>query len=394
MKKIIIYILLINFLNFQVNIAAETTTPKKEEVKPVNTADAEKKKAEDKKKLEEKQNEADKRRADYIEKTMKFGTHKERKEAINFIPIIRNEARKKELTNQLISMLENERDATVVQKSIYVLQDLKSAEAIPAIVKFLDHSSEDVKIAAIYFLKNMEAKETSGSVLEIFKKLDFTKDSNYTMAVIQTLGTFKVNTEHEFVIEKIKDNKTTNINRLELLLFLGNSGSTGAEAFLTETFNDEDEDISVRSYAANALAKINAVNSIKDMNAFLKVYDTYSFNKKKDYYTLYIYVITALVKLGDTESFSRLYESLRSDNTTVRLKAIDLLKDLKDKRSIDILKYKAEYDPNLKVQKAAKDALKDMGIEFTPENTDDKEIKTVIESKSKTIEETEVTADE
>ncbi|MBN1499540.1 MAG: HEAT repeat domain-containing protein [Spirochaetes bacterium] len=390
MKNNGIYLIMLFFLILTVPVSAQTDTSKNAASKTTQKTDAEKKKEEEKKKLEEKQKEADKKRADFIEKTMKYGNQKERKEAINFIPIIRDEARKKDLTSQLIVMLDGERDSTVIMKSIYVLQDLKSGEAIPTVVKFLNNNSEDVKIAAVYFLKNMDAKETAASVQEIFKKLDFTKDSNFTTAVIQTLAVFKVNTEYEFAIEKIKDNKTTNINRLELLLFLGNSGSKGAESFLLETFNDEDEDISVRAYSANALAKINATSAIKDLNNFLVAFDDYSYNKKKDYYTLNIYVITALVKLGDSGSYSRLYESLRSDNTTVRLKSIELLKDLKDKRSIDILKYKAEYDPNLKVQKAAKEALKEMGVDFEPENKDDKDIKNIVNTKNADANETEV----
>ncbi len=38
-----------------------------------------------------------------------------------------------------------------------------------------------------------------------------------------------------------------------------------------------------------------------------------------------------------------------------------MMKELKDKRTIDILKYKMKYDPSPKVQKAAKEALKEMG---------------------------------
>jgi hypothetical protein len=48
----------------------------------------------------------------------------------------------------------------------------------------------------------------------------------------------------------------------------------------------------------------------------------------------------------------------------VRLQAVKLIKDLKDKRTIDILKYKVKHDPSPKVQKAAREALEAMDIKI------------------------------
>jgi HEAT repeat protein len=76
-----------------------------------------------------------------------------------------------------------------------------------------------------------------------------------------------------------------------------------------------------------------------------------------------MYCTASLVKMGDSNSIPRLMEALRSDNPVVRLKAVELIKDLKDKRTVDILKYKMNYDPSPRVQKAAREALKAMGIE-------------------------------
>jgi HEAT repeat protein len=69
-----------------------------------------------------------------------------------------------------------------------------------------------------------------------------------------------------------------------------------------------------------------------------------------------------LVELGDTDSIPLLMDSLRSDNTATRLKAVNLIKDFNDERTIDILKYKMQNDPSPKVRSAAKKALEDKGV--------------------------------
>ncbi|HPB81188.1 MAG TPA: HEAT repeat domain-containing protein, partial [Spirochaetota bacterium] len=62
--------------------------------------------------------------------------------------------------------------------------------------------------------------------------------------------------------------------------------------------------------------------------------------------------------------YPRLVNSARSNNPSVRLQAVRLLKEIKGKRTIDILKYKMKYDPSPRVQSEAKKALKELGVEL------------------------------
>jgi HEAT repeat protein len=72
--------------------------------------------------------------------------------------------------------------------------------------------------------------------------------------------------------------------------------------------------------------------------------------------------VTTLVELGDTDSIPLLLNSIRSDNAEVRYKAVNLIKEFNDERTIDILKYKMKNDPSSKVRKAARKALEEKGI--------------------------------
>ena len=77
--------------------------------------------------------------------------------------------------------------------------------------------------------------------------------------------------------------------------------------------------------------------------------------------------LSASSKLGDPEAVPKLIHSLRSNSSEVRLKAVALIKEFKDKRTIDILKYKMKYDQNAKVRSEAKKALEELGVNVNDE---------------------------
>ncbi|MGL4370222.1 MAG: hypothetical protein ACRCUT_11225, partial [Spirochaetota bacterium] len=124
--------------------AARTAPP----VKAAAESDEEKK-AKSKAAAEEKQRardefekKADLKKAEWIEKTMEFGIQKDRKEAINFIPTVKDETRKKELGLKLITILDTDADSSILVKSLNIISELNLTEAVPSIKKHLSHMSE------------------------------------------------------------------------------------------------------------------------------------------------------------------------------------------------------------------------------------------------------------
>lgn len=352
------------------NAAVKTDTAKPAETKspdPKKKADpkADKKPAESpeekQKRLEEFEHKADLKKAEWIEKTIRYGIQKDRKEAINFIPTVKDADKKKLLTGMLIEILDTDSDISILVKSLNTIAQMEVREAAPSIKKHLSNDSEDVRVAATYAIKDIKATELKADLVEKLKAQDFAKESNFTEAMLQTLADFKAAEIWEFAVEKIKDNKTAKNLRLSLILFLGRSGSVGAKPYLEKTFSDPDEEMDLRAYSVNALAKLDARESLPAINKVIDEINAYPYAKKKEYNSLYVYCISALVRLGDQNAYPKLIESLKSDNPASRIKAIKLLKDLGDKRSIDILKYKSEYDPSPAVQKEAKSALKALG---------------------------------
>jgi HEAT repeat protein len=324
--------------------ATKTDKPAKKEAEPV---------------ISDKQRENDIKGAAYIRKTLKFGTQKDRSIAIRNINRIRTPELKNELIDEVLKSLTDENNTSVIIHTINIASKMKRKEAAKVIASHLSNPENDVKVAAVYALKELEAKDTTPTLIKELKDQDFSENSNYVEGLLVTLGSFEEKSLLDFAKKKIEEPETTAFHRLRLILFLGDSKTTAAAPFLKEIFTNEDEDLSSRSYAVSALARMDEKSAIADINKEIEKIDGFPFKKKQKFYNFYIYCITSLVRLGDAKAYPRLEESLKSDNAGVRLQAIQLMKDLKDKRSIDILTYKAEYDPNPRVRNEAKKVLKE-----------------------------------
>ncbi len=310
-----------------------------------------------KKKAEPKIPEDEQKKADRIIKAIKYDIHKERKTAIGKILIIRNKALIKKLGEILIDIIDNESDSEVKIKAINVAGELLLKDSVPALKKSLKDDSKDVRLNVIHALKIIGDNSVAPELIEMLKEEDLETNSTYTQALIETLGTLKATDIRKYAVDSIFSDKTTKNNREQFVLLLGKLGSKDSKEALLKLFKDEEEDKDIRAYAVNSLAKLEIKEAVQDINNIIKIIDSYPFKQKRRYYNLYIYCIAALARLGDDSVIPRLIDSLKSDNTAVRLRAIKLIKELKDKRTIDILKYKRDYDPSPKVQKAAEDAL-------------------------------------
>lgn len=304
--------------------------------------------------------EKERKRTEYIENTLDYGIQKNRLEALNRIKMIKMDEFRIRLEEKLVRFIGKEINPHVLQKAIYTAAELKILKAIDPIIVHIDNEDEDVAIASAFALKELNGIQGKEKLIKRLKKQNLTKDSNLTGTIIQTLGFFKAKELVKLAIKSIKDPRTTKLVRESFVLYLGRIESPESRRILTELYRDTEENLIIRAYAINSLSKLGAVETTGIIKNVLKEIDSYPFKKKKRYYNLSIYSVAALVKLGDKSAFKRLLEALKSDNTGVRLKAISLIKEIDDERTIDILKYKFKYDPSKKVRAEAEKALKEI----------------------------------
>ncbi|MBP7738614.1 MAG: HEAT repeat domain-containing protein [Spirochaetes bacterium] len=315
------------------------------------------------KKAEEDPKQKEEKKAQWIEQTLDYGIQEERLTAVNGIQQIKDPAIRARLVKKLLDVVKDEEEPELLVKTITVLGEMKETSAIPIMTAKLDHRSEDVCVAAIYALKKTKAMTAKEKLIQKLKSRDLGKNSNLTSALIQTLGEFKAVETVPFARESIESPKTNMAIKEELVIFLGKAQSQDSKGVLLKIFKDEDENVTLRAFAVNSLAKIGAKDAAPDIKDVIKTIDSYELKKRKKYYTLYLYSIAALATLGDPDAIPKLINALRHNSSQVRLKAISLIKDFKDKRTIDILKYKMKNDQSAKVQSAARKALKEMGVD-------------------------------
>ncbi len=312
----------------------------------------------------------EKKRVEWIGKTLEYGIQKERKDALDQILTIKNKGIRKKLESKLIEIIRDEINPEVKTKAITVAGQLELKEALPELIASLNDKTDDVKVASVYAIKKIHDISATELLVKKLKEQDLSENSTLVEALIDTLGKFKAAQLGNFAIKSIKNNKTSKNIRVSLVLFLGRIEASESKDFLIKLLKDNDEDQQIRAYAASSLAHLGAKDAAKEINDIIQQIESYPFKKKKRHYTLYIHCIAALTKLGDEKAFPRLINSLRSDNAMVRLKAIKLIKEIKSKRTIDILKYKMKHDPNPKIQKAAKEALRELEVDVDRESDD------------------------
>ncbi len=304
----------------------------------------------------------DRKKSDKISQTLDYGIQKDRKIAINMIKEINDEQMKKDLLRKLATIVTDDSDMEIRKTAVTALGDFKSSENSEAVIKALDDTNDDVRIAACYAIGKIKIPEAKTKLIEILKKQDMTNPSNLTDAIIIALGDLNSQEIIEFAVENSKNIKNSRMLRERLILFIGKCGSAAQKDFLIELYKDNEEDMNIRSYAVKSIAKLKLKDASPSIKEVINDIDSYSFNKKKKFYDLYMQSVTALVELGDADSIPLLMNSIRSDNADVRYKAVNLIKEFDDERTIDILKYKMKYDPSGRVRKAAQKALEEKGL--------------------------------
>lgn len=316
------------------------------------------KKEEKKKKAEERE----KKRVEWIEKTLEFGIQQDRLDAMGAIMRIHNPEDRNRLCDRLRESLKDEIDIEIKSKAISVLGELKFKKALPEIIQMIDDETQDVKIAAVYAIKRIGEHSAAGRLSEELKKQDLKKQSNYSEALIDALGEFKAIELKDFAIAEIKKDTVDKNIRQNLIIFLGRIEATDSRDFLLGIAKDDSEDMIARAYAVNSLARMKITDTSGEIDKIIKEIDSFPFKKRQRYYKLYVYSLAALARMGDQKVFPRLENAARSNNEQVRLQAVKLLKEIKGKRTIDILQYRMKYDPSTRVQRAARDALEELGV--------------------------------
>lgn len=301
-----------------------------------------------------------KKKKEIIEKVLKYGSNKERKEAMRELAHLSTDGLE-DLVKIVSETLINDEDNGIKVSCLRTLAELEVKTESKNIIDAMKNKSDDVKDAAIHAILKLKIEEASEELGSFLKNQDFTKSSTLVSSTINTLAELQSGkSSSEFLENKLKD-KTTSLDlRSSIALYFGKIKDNKAESALIEVATDESEDITLRSYAVNSLGKMNSPRSVSELRTMLsKINEAKSKTEIKKYSALKLYVISALILLGDKDILKDLIVYAKDDDPSVRLRAIKQLGEVPDPNVIELIEYKAQRDPNRKVQELAKKILEE-----------------------------------
>lgn len=317
------------------------------------------------------------KKKEVLSKVLKYGTTKERASALRELEDFPKEDAG-ELYDQVGVILSKDPDWSMKIYALRISGILKLTQFEAKIIALLKHDQQDVQKEAVYVVKKLKFDSGIPVLTELLKTQDFTKNSNFLIALIESLAEFPQASEPFTVLEARFQEKFNDPEvRAQIALYFGKVKKSSIENVLIATVKDEKEPITLRAYSVNALGKIKSEAAITPLRELLeKIRALKSKNDIQDYQALKIHTITALVSLGDKEIIEELYSFARDDDAMVRLRAIKHLAETEDPAVIEILEYKAQRDPSEKVKRAAQNALdqlrKKLDPSFVPTSPDTK----------------------
>ena len=301
-----------------------------------------------------------KKKKEIIEKVLKFGSNKERKEAMRELSHLSSEGLD-ELVKIVSDTLANDTDNGIKVSCLRTLAELEVKTESKNIIEAVKSKSDDVKDAAIHTIQKLKIEEASEELGSFLKNQDFTKSSTLVSATINTLSELESGkNSSEFLENKFRD-KTTSLDlRSSIALYFGKIKDNKAESALLDVATDDSEDVTLRSYSVNSLGKMHSPRAVSELRTMLaKINESKSKTDIKKNSGLMLYVISALILLGDKDILKDLIVYAKDDDPAVRLRAIKQLGEVPDPNVIELVEYKAQRDPNRKVQELAKKIIEE-----------------------------------
>lgn len=314
---------------------------------------------------EKKKGENREKKLNQLEQMILFDASTERRQGIKKVTTLKENERERFIPI-LLKLSRKDLDPFVREASLRALTDMKIKSGEETYINALNDEKEDVRRIALNALSAIDSKK-GDPVFELIKKEEFKTHSRTIGSAIRLLGKMKYSPAVPFLKEKADDPQTQNEHRGSIILYFGNVGAKEMTDYLVTTASDDAEEMTIRSYAVNALGKLGDSSVIAKLK---KIYDTIRVQKNKQerakYSSLKLQLITALLRLGDDSVEDELIASAKDDDANVRYRAITQIGSIKLTAARELLEYKSKHDPSTRVKSAAKKALEKLEGKSTP----------------------------
>lgn len=269
-----------------------------------------------------------------------------------------DESEQKDFIPILVKLCTEDLDPAVRESSMRILTEMKAKEGEPAFLAGLKDKQDDVQLAAISGIRELELKSGGEPLATMMKTLDAKKDVGKFTAIIRALGAMEYKADLTYLIAKAEDSETHEEVRRAAVLYLGDVKATEGREYLTKLAKNEEKDPDLRAYAVNSLGRMKEATAIPVIKEILESIRNQKNPKERIRMSRLRYQgMIALMRLGDRSMVPEIMSAAKDDDPSVRLRAVRQLGEMKVSEAKDLLAYKAKYDDNVRVKKAAQQAL-------------------------------------
>ncbi|HQJ40192.1 MAG TPA: HEAT repeat domain-containing protein [Exilispira sp.] len=285
----------------------------------------------------------------YYDDVLKYGTEEELQKVLSELLLYDVTP----LLDQLLSLLNSNIKPAIKISIINCIRSLKekSAQISPYIKNIISDKFSDKNLlsTAILATGDLELKELEDLLYEIFTDKAYKDEVNIIRNILLSLGKMKSTKYMQQIFDFLIDSKNSSEIRAAAALYFAEFDSVDSKYIdkFNEMIIDKTENSFVRRYLIYAISKYKAESSYK--------YILQAINDEDPY--IQIYAAKALKEYNVKEGIDILLNTLRSNNPQVRIEILNLLGELKSLDAIEAIIYKAQYDKDANVRKAARDAF-------------------------------------
>ena len=294
----------------------------------------------------------DQKTVEYWQKTMKYGVSGQRQAVLKSI----EDNKATEAYSLIQDALLQDPNPDIRGNAAYSLIKLKSGDDSLWLKSIGTETNSDVLRKVVFAISELKIKTAGPKLYEkLTNIIDNPKETQLSAVIVRSLGGIGYQASGDYILSVLSNIETSAEIRGAAAIALGDIGSSKYIPALKSLLENVGELKEVRMYSAFAIGKTGDKQAIGILSPYIE-------NEIEDI-NVRLYSIAGFGYLKDPTVIQKLISFLKTDNVRVRLEAVKALGNLKDSSAVEILTYKALYDPELAVKREAKKALQDMGID-------------------------------
>lgn len=289
---------------------------------------------------------------EHWQKTMRFGISSQRSAIIKSI----EDNKVTEAYTLLQEALVSDPNPEIRGQCVYAMVNLKLSNETVWLNSLVNETNSDVIRKKAFGVSEMGVSSAAPKLFVILtNRIDNPKESQLSATLLRTLGNLQYKASGDLMLSVLTNLAYSVEIRSSAAVALGDLKDKRFISNLTAVLQNPGEPKEVRMYCAYGIGKTGDKSALEILTPFID-------NENEDL-NIRLWSIAGLAFVSDPAIGPKLIEFSKVDNVRIRLEAVKAMARINTPESIDILKFKAQFDPDLGVKREAKKSLQTLGIE-------------------------------